>query len=98
VCGITTATAVLARGLLLGFRCKFPTVVVDHNQMKPRSFEQAMEVGDTDGGWVALDSCNELVRNTRPQRHLTLALICVPPRSAQIPIDGEILHCSIVFC
>lgn len=81
---------------MLGFRRKLSSVVVDHNQMKPRGLEQAIEVNDTDGARIALDSRNELVRNACAQCHLALALICVPPRSAQIPIDGEIQHCSIV--
>jgi hypothetical protein len=90
--GESPPAPVSSRGLLLGFRCKFPTVVIDNDQMQPGSFEQTIEVNDPRDARTALDSRDELVRNASPLCHLTLALICVPPRRAQITIDREVRH------
>jgi hypothetical protein len=92
VCRITSSTSVFPRAVLLGFRRKFPTLVIDNDQMQPCNFEQTMEVSDPRNARPALDSRDELVRNACPLCHLTLALISVPPRRAQITIDREVLH------
>ena len=71
--GKSPPAPIFACGVLLGFGRKFSTVVIDHDQMKPRSLEQARKVGDPGEARFALCRSHGLVRLAGAHSHLALA-------------------------
>jgi hypothetical protein len=69
---VSASAAVFSRVLLLGLGLELPSFLVDHDEMKPRRFEQARKIGDAYQVRLALSRHHYVPRHGGLERQFAL--------------------------